>query len=352
MWKCNNCQAEIEKDKFKNCWNCGNPKEIVGVIEQLVEKIPSKPEPLRFKPPIEIKPLAELKLPEKVKPQSKIETLEIIENSVITENPIVEKSPTKTTYKYENNFLAQYESKPKKRAFSIIGKIIQIILWLVAVSSIAYFAYISKQKTESFERKINEEFQSFNNQKSRFIFPPIPVLRRGTVIEGMVKAKVLPLQVKTGNVDSLFSSLPDDLRPITLDEIKTLMWIDCENSAVSKYSDGAIGYREKCTVYLVEKETSKFIGIQEFLGDIPALAKEKEGQDAIGKVFPAKYISYLREKQPAAERQAIQNSFDSPNHHFYNKSEFIYAIFLLCLLAAIGFGWVAFNLRFSRNKEN
>lgn len=393
MWKCSNCQEEISKDVFKHCWNCGAPKPKTSEakqekveIKQKVEVVPpklsiptklntptkkevpvEKRPKLELKTPVEKRPTSELKTPVEKKSSIKLKSPQEIKPAasqslpkkaeVVSENPIKEAKAKKTAEPeietkaknvsvYEDNFLSQYDSASIRESSSIVWKIIPVLLWLAAVSGVGYFAYTSYQKTENFEKKIAEDFQKFNAQKSQFVFPPLPKLRRGTVIEGNVKAKILPLNVKTGEVESLFTYLPDDLRPTNPDEVKTLLWTDCENNAVGKYRDGTTGYQEKCTAYLVERETSKFIAIQEFLGVMPALAKEREGEDAVGKVFPEKYVAFLREKQIEAERGTIQNSSESPNHHIYTKSEFIYAVLLLGLLGAIGIGWVASNLRF------
>jgi hypothetical protein len=384
MWKCSNCQEEITKDVFKHCWNCGTAKpetsevkdekiEVKPKVEVIPPKLrtpsklnhpPKKEVPVEKRPtlkpkaPVERKTNLKFKTPQEIKPsasQSLTKKTEVISESQIKEEFEAEKliepkieTKSNTDSAYEENFLSQYDSAPIRESSSVVWKIIPVLLWLAAVSGVGYFAYISYQKTENFEWKIAEDFQKFNAQKSQFIFPPLPKMRRGTVIEGSVKAKVLPLNVKTGEVESLFTYLPDDLRPTKIDEVKTLMWTDCENNAVGKYRDGTTGYQEKCTAYLVEKETSKFIAIQEFLGVMPALAKEKEGEDAVGKVFPEKYVAFLREKQPESERGTIQTSSESPNHHIYTKSEFIYAVLLLGLLGAIGLGWLISNLRFSR----
>lgn len=336
MWKCNNCGEEITKDKYKNCWNCGAPKPTETEAVKKVERIPPK---LSIQPRREVLDKAQKK-----------ESESAIINEVKKEQEIQAKIelPAKESFS-ETGFLAQQEIVSERKTFSIVGKILSVILWLAAVSVIGYFANASYQKTTAYEQKIAEDFQKFNNQKGQFVFPPIPVLRRGTVIKGNITAKVLPLHVETGETDSLFLTMPDDLRPANIEEIKTLMWLDCENDAIGKYRDGTIGYQEKCIVFLVEKETKKFIDIQEFLGVMPALAKEREGQDAIGKVLPEKYISYLRGKQIESERGLIQSSSDSPDHHIYTKSEFVYALLLLGLLIAVGLGWLAFNLRFNRS---
>jgi hypothetical protein len=200
-----------------------------------------------------------------------------------------------------------------------------------------------------FSRQIEAEKQSFNIQESQFVFPPKPTLIKGNVIEPLpLKTKVLPLNMQNNKVESLYSDLPDDLRPANSDEVKTLMGLDCTNTAVGKYPDGRTGFQEKCQVYLFDLESSKFIGIQEFLGIMPALSKEKESENAVGKVMSEKYIAFLKEKQPENERSELQTATDSPNHHFFSKSEFIYALLFLCILAAIGFGWIANKIRFAR----
>jgi hypothetical protein len=348
MWKCDNCGEEITKDKYKVCWNCGTAKpDVQKDVKKTVERIPPKlsSAPKRDIPPIVKSPVT-VKPAQEIKPLAKAEILPETELPPKVETP---PTPPKSPQP-EQQFLPQYDSVAGERPPSIIGKIISVFLWLAAVGAVGYFAYISYQKTAAFEQKIAADFQSFNAQKANFVFPPIPQLRRGTVIEGNVKPKVLPLDVKTGETETLFNYLPDDLRPANIDEVKTMMWLACENTAVGKYRDGTTGFQEKCTVYLVERETNKFIGIQDFLGIMPSLAREKAGEDAIGKVMSEKYVNYLREKQPEAERGLLPTASDSPNHHIYNKSEFIYAVLLLGLLTAIGLGWLAFNLKSSKEK--
>lgn len=340
MWKCENCTENIE-DRYKNCWNCGtakspsqevkyHPKSIKISAKLLPEVEPSQkaetsqpeiktPSPAKTSPPIETK---------KVEPEFEAEI------------PAIEKTV------YNNEFLSDYKPQSENTVLSKLKTFVLLIFWLAIFVSATVFAYLSYQRMNNFEKKLSADFESFKAHKDQFIFPQNTTTdrRNRTPIEGNLKTKVLPLNLKDKEVNSLFTVLPDDLRPGNLDEVKTVMWIDCNAEVVNRYQDGSTGYRDNCKVFLVDKESSKFIGVQDFIGVMPALAKKGEG-DAFGRVLPEKYIAYLREKQTENERGTAEFASDSANHHFYNKSEFLYAVLLSGFLGAIGFGWLVFIIK-------
>ncbi len=320
MWNCQNCQENIE-DKYKNCWNCGQPKLEFQIF---VAKV-TQAEPQVIK-------------------ETKNETVTeepIIEKSIIAEPEIANAKPT-----YEDNFLSTYDSQTDEKPPSIIRKILPFLLWLTVLIASASFAYLSTQKTTNFMVKMSEEAANFNQLKDQFVFPSLLPDRKNQIkVEGYIKGKVLPLNRKNKEVDGVYYDLPDDLRATNIEEAKTLMWLDCQSEKVGIYTDNAIGYQEICKVFLVEKDTSIIIGIQDFRGLQPKHSKEYKG-DATGKVLPEKYIFYLREKQLESERTEMKYPSDSPNHHIFNKSEFLIAFLILMMLGAIGFGWIAYKIKF------
>lgn len=352
MWECSKCKQEITRDKYKVCWNCGSPKPTEPEKKEKVRRKATEinQRPLIFGVPQEIKPSVVRDFP-KLEPES----LPIVEKT----EPIVEQkleqdqsSSPKTEINLEpkiteNVFPLEAAQDFKETSSSKFKTFVIFVLWLAVLAGISYFAYSSNQKTLAFELKILANIQNFDNQRSQFIFPPLPKLKRDESLQDSnIHGKVLPLNIQTKQVDRLYNFLPDDLRPNSLNEVKNILWLDCTKEEVGKYLDGATGYQNRCKTFLVERETSKFIGIQDFLGIMPALAKNKESEDAVGDVLPEKYIAYLKGKQTEAERGNLQLATDSPDHHFFSKSEFYYAILLLGVIAAIGFGWITYKLRF------
>jgi hypothetical protein len=339
MWKCDNCLEDEIKDKYKNCWNCGTPKPTaLETVQRVVRDVPKISEPITRKKSETVKEVS-----------PKIEPKPIIEEPIILE-PQASAEPKPVV---ENEFLSTFEPPPDDSSVSKIKTAIFVLWWLTALIATAVFAYFSNQKTVNFDHRILAEAQSFRQQKDKFVFPEanLPNRKNQLVAEGNLKGKVLPLIRKDNEIAPLYNNLPDDLRPSNLDEVKNWLWLDCRFEAIERYQDGSKGFQEKCNGYLVERETAKVIGIQEFLGTPPAFAKQSGEGDKKGYVLPERYISYLREKQPEAERTTLKYASDSPNHHFFNKSEFIFAIVLLCLLGAIGLGWLAYKIKFDWRKE-
>lgn len=78
---------------------------------------------------------------------------------------------------------------------------------------------------------------------------------------------------------------------------------------------------------------------------MPPLRKSAESGGDTGKVLPEVYISYIKANQAAEERTPSGVSSDSPEHHFWFKSELLYALTLLGLLAAIGIGWIIYKIK-------
>jgi hypothetical protein len=304
MWECSNCKQEIE-DRYRHCWNCGNSKtetpEVLDIpkIHPVVDEPPSEAEPA----PQKKFPSADASLP-------------------------------------EDKFLSKYGFSSADKPGSKILKLIPFVLWLAAVIFMAGFAYYSSQRTDAFENRIAEEAKNLNTRKDRFVFSKNAPRAKITL-----KPKVLPLDAKNNEVDSLYGYLPDDLRPAALDEVKTIMWLDCRSDEFGRYEDGTTAYRDKCIAYLIDKDTSKLIEVEDFLGEMPPASKRLGNNYAYGKVPPEAYISFIRENQPESERTADKFSSDSPHHHFVSKSELLYSIILLSLLGAVGLGWIVYKIK-------
>lgn len=312
MWKCGNCAEEIA-DKYKHCWNCGKPK--AGVEKEVSSvKIHLKDEP----PPAE-----NFQTESEPPPKEKIP-------------PPPRNVPPIETFPFQDKYSL------KEKSPSVIGKIIPLFLWFAAAIAIGGFAYYSFQKTKAFENRVAEAGATLASQTKQFAFSPKAPREKN----GSVKAKVLPLNAKTNELDNLYYSLPDDLRPANADEAKTILWLDCNQREAGRYEeDNSVAYRDICNAYLVDRETSKIIQVQDFLGELPPLKKQWAGNYASGKVTPEAYISYIRANQPPNERTPLMFASDSPEHHYLFKSELLYASIVLFLLGAVGLGWLVYKIK-------
>ena len=325
MWECSNCKESIE-DRYKHCWNCGNSKTEGQEVLSTVRIHPPSEEPPpeefrsenRFPPAKEIPPKKEIPSEVEIPPENKI--------------PHREEIPFGETFRFE-------EKSPSK-----IRKIVPLILWLAAAALVSGFTYYSYQKANAFENQVAEEAKNLNAQTGQFVFSKNAPREKN----GKIKAKVLPLNAKNNEVDSLYNYLPDDLRPANLEEAKTFLWFDCQPGEAGLYEDGSMAYRDKCNAYLVDRNTSKVIQVQDFSGELPPLKKQWGSRYASGKVLPEIYISYIKANQPEAERMPSMFASDSPSHHFWFKSELFYSITLLGLLVAVGFGWIAYTIKSAR----
>jgi hypothetical protein len=345
MWECVNCKEQIE-DRYKHCWNCGGPK---------TEKPPVAPTPniLRVK---NEPPTAEVSSSENVPPRRSEEAppAELRSEPVA---PSREKVPVREERPKEEippaEIVRRYETVPFEDTYSddenspsVIGKIVPAALWLAALALVAGFAYYSSQKTRDFESRIAEDARALGAQTNQFAFVQTAREKKGTVEKkASVQAKVLPLNAQTKEIDGLYGSLPDDLRPATLEEVKTILWLDCKPSEAGRYDDGSPAFQDKCNGYLVDRNTSKVIQVQDFMGELPPLKKTWGGSYASGRVLPETYISYIKANQPENERSAERFASDSPNHHLWFKSELLYAGILLVLLAAVGIGWIIYRIK-------
>jgi len=306
MWKCANCNEEIE-DKYKHCWNCGQPH---AQAEPVFDDT-------NFRAVVDEPPPEEKK------------------RSGNDFSPAAETLP-KQEFLFERGFSSEAKPPSKIKMVLVFG------LWLAAFVAVLGFTYFSHQKMKAFTNQNLEDAKNLESQKNQFIFNKDAP--RG---KGDLKTKVLPLNAENNEIDGLFYQLPDDLRPANIEEVQTILWLDCKNDKVWVYEDDSLGYREKCNGYLVDRDTSKITGVEAFLGEMPPLSKKWGTGDAYGKVLPERYISYLKANQPESERTAQRFASDSPNHHFFSKSELFYSVILLCLLGAVGLGALAYKLKFS-----
>ncbi len=326
MWECRNCQEKIE-DRYKHCWNCGTAKPDAGQNAPPVRIHLKEPPSPATETPSEIAPAAEFPPKDELPPKE-------------TAQPENE-APPKTSAPSEVGFSFGNAIPLEERSSSKIGGFALLVLWLAATVGVGSFAYYSNQKTKDFENRLREQAAGLTSAAKQFVFSKdAPREKKGTI-----KAKVLPLNATNAEVDGLYFNLPDDLRPATIDEVKTILWLDCKPGDAGLYEDGTPAFRDKCNAYLVDRASSKVVQVQDFSGELPPLKKQWGTSYASGKVLSESYISYIKANQPEAERAPFARASDSPDHHIWFKSEMLYATALLILLASADIGWIIYKIK-------
>ncbi|HEY8563763.1 MAG TPA: hypothetical protein VIL74_25515 [Pyrinomonadaceae bacterium] len=356
MWECQNCREKIE-DRYKHCWNCGRPKpddrpvpwsvkvqQVVNPTKAETRSESTPPKPVNEPPPES----ASEPPPESVSapppPAEAPPTAGAASEKVTRRREKItfeDGVPFEETSSFKEEKTFEDERPFAEKSPSKLGQIAPLVLWLAAVLAVSCFAYYSYQKTKGFENRIAEDARNLSALTNQFAFSPSAPREKN----GAIKAKILPLDAKNRRLDDLYHALPDDLRPATLEEVNTLLWLDCGLKEVWRYDDGSPGFRQTCNAYLIDRNTSKRIGLEEFPGEMPPLKKEPGSEPVPGKVAPAAYIAFIRQHQPENERTALASASDSPEHHYLFKSELVYALILLALLCAAGVGWLVYQIK-------
>jgi hypothetical protein len=336
MWECRKCQEKIE-DRFKHCWNCGARKPDAGQEDSSPVRIHLKVSPPAKESTSEIAPPApEAEIPPENSPE-KVSEDETAPRKISAERESVQfERPVPQTEFTFGNAVSIEEKAPSK-----IGSFVPLVLWLAAAIGVGTFAYHSNRKTNAFENRLREESAVLASQAKQFVFSKnAPREKKGTI-----SAKVLPLGANNKEIDGLYYVLPDELRPASIDEVKTILWLDCKSSESGFYEDGSPAFRDKCNAYLVDRNTSKVVQVQDFSGEPPPLKKGWGTSYASGKVLPESYIAYIQANQPEAERASPARADDSLAHHVLFKSEMLYAAAILILLAAVAAGWMIYKIK-------
>lgn len=171
--------------------------------------------------------------------------------------------------------------------FGIIQFLLWIILTVIVAPSISNTApnqvAADCDQPNCTEVSQQDTVDVFSLMKARIgEYTAIPNLEerlRGDVI---LDGKLVVVNKITNQIEqSLLTSLGDIFVPETLDEIKYIVWLECNREYVGKYTDGASGYQQKCKLSLIDKATSTLIARKTFSGGMPPQTKRHSG-DATG----------------------------------------------------------------------
>lgn len=109
-------------------------------------------------------------------------------------------------------------------------------------------------------------------------YTAIPNLKEKLRSDVVLDGKLVVVNKITNQIEqSLLTSLGDFFMPKTLDEIKYIVWLECNREYVGKYTDGASGYQQKCKLSLIDRAASTLIARKTFTGGMPPQTKRYSG---------------------------------------------------------------------------
>ena len=112
-----------------------------------------------------------------------------------------------------------------------------------------------------------------------------------------LRGKILPIDMSNNTVDvRIYYELPDNLRPITPEEVTMVLWLDCTARTVGTYTHGGGAKQWFCNVTLVDLTDTAIIGESSFTGSEPPLTNP--GSSDQSGSFPSREIIKYLESLP------------------------------------------------------
>jgi hypothetical protein len=96
-----------------------------------------------------------------------------------------------------------------------------------------------------------------------------------------VKGKLIPVDMKSKDIDPVFFDLSTDFRPKNPDEIGAIAALWWEERRIGSYGGKGGAYREYCTVTVLDKGTGTLLASKSFVGPMPP-EKSQNGASQTG----------------------------------------------------------------------
>jgi hypothetical protein len=104
----------------------------------------------------------------------------------------------------------------------------------------------------------------FRAHMARYLAQPTGAAPAGTPVR-----KLVVVDVKDKDLDSLHDDLPNDLRAATPEEATTVVWLQWDKREVGTYSSGGKAYQWFCDVTVIDLKSKGRIAGQNFAGERP-----------------------------------------------------------------------------------
>jgi hypothetical protein len=130
----------------------------------------------------------------------------------------------------------------------------------------------------------------FRAQMSTYLAQPVGAAPAGTPVQ-----KVVVVDVKDKDVDSMHFDVPDGLRAATPQEVTTVVQLNWDKRQVGTYSSGGKAYQWFCDVTVVDLKSKGKIGGQNFSGSRPPQSfVGKRGESRTGDKPTEAVLNYIK----------------------------------------------------------
>lgn len=96
-----------------------------------------------------------------------------------------------------------------------------------------------------------------------------------------LKGKLIPVDMKSKDIDPVFFDLSNDLRPKKPEEIGTIAALWWEEQQIGTYGGRGGAYQEHCTIMVLDKSTGTLLASRSFVGSMPP-SKSQNGASQTG----------------------------------------------------------------------
>jgi hypothetical protein len=74
-----------------------------------------------------------------------------------------------------------------------------------------------------------------------------------------IAGKLIPVDIIENKISPVLNDLPEDLKPKSTDEVKTILWISCYGHPSGTYTDGTTGMANDCTLTFIDFATNSYL---------------------------------------------------------------------------------------------
>lgn len=131
----------------------------------------------------------------------------------------------------------------------------QVIFWSAAGLAIAVF--LGYQLNREFERI------PYKSQIGKYLEQPQDTLSERFKLPKdliVISGKLVVVNLKDKSIDPIFNDLPKELKPENPDQVKTVLWIQCNpQPSYRKYIDGSTSYNNVCSLTFIDLISKKYL---------------------------------------------------------------------------------------------
>ena len=112
--------------------------------------------------------------------------------------------------------------------------------------------------------------------------------------QAMIRGRVIPVDMRTRNIDEIYFRLPEEIRSVSPDDVGTILWLQCGKQDVGRYEGGAPARVQTCEVTLIDKATFSVVAQRDFRGSEPPEKISSKSSEGVGAAPTAEILSYLK----------------------------------------------------------